>query len=100
MPTPTQAQRCAVQVVALAGGVAFCKNMLVPRQQTLAWAINASGVLAQYPQLRGAKVGVWGQILPPETVVMADDRIEIYTPILPEALKNHRANLRIRRQPT
>lgn len=93
MPTPPQSGRCQVEIVAQGGGISFRKSLPVPRQQTLAWAVNASGVWALYPQLKEAKLGVWGKVLPPTTVVQDGDRIEVYTPIDPDAVKKHRANL-------
>jgi len=93
MPTPAQSGRCQVEVVAMAGGIHFQKTLPVPRQQTLGWAVNASGLWALYPELRDAKLGVWGKVLPPTTVVAEGDRIEVYTPVNPEAVKKHRANL-------
>ncbi|MFN7163082.1 MAG: RnfH family protein [Pseudomonadota bacterium] len=93
MPTPVQATRYVVEVVALAGKVQFSKTLLVPHGQTLGWAMNASGLFALHPHLRTAEIGVWGKILPPETLVAKGDRIEVYQAIQPTALVAHRSKL-------
>ena len=93
MPTPKQASRCTVQIVAVASGQNFTKILPVPANQTIGWAVNASGLYALAPQLQGAKIGVWGKVLPPTTVVNDGDRIEVYGPVKPEALANHRITL-------
>lgn len=93
MPTPLQSTRYSVQVVALAGGVGFTKTMMVPHGQTLGWAVNASGLYALHPQLRDAELGVWGKVLPPETLVAEGDRIEVYQAVNADALAAHRAKL-------
>ncbi|NBV54356.1 MAG: RnfH family protein [Proteobacteria bacterium] len=80
MNTPKQTNRLSVQVVAVAGGIQFIKPMLVPRSQTVGWCANASGVYSLHPQLQGAKLGIWGKLTKPNTVVEEGDRIEIYTP--------------------
>ena len=97
MPTPRQATRVVVEVVAV-GGKAFVKAMPIPQGQTLGWAINASGLYAQRPELRGAAVGVWGKVLPPETLVAEGDRIEVYTAVTSATLAAHRARLRSKQQ--
>ncbi len=86
MPTPVQATRLQIEVVCATGGVGFQKTILVPTGQTLGWAVNASGVYSLYPALRGAALGIWGQVYPPETVLNDGDRAEIYHPVDPAAV--------------
>jgi putative ubiquitin-RnfH superfamily antitoxin RatB of RatAB toxin-antitoxin module len=64
--------------------------MLVPVGQSVGWCVNASGVLGQYPDTRDGKVGVWGKVVKPETVVLEGDRIEVYVACLPEAVAKAR----------
>ncbi len=99
MPTPAQHTRCMVEVVACGEGIHFSRRMPVPAQQTLGWAVNASGLFALHPKLQGAKLGVWGQVLPPATVVQPHDRIEVYLPVLPAAVQAHRAHLQKFKKP-
>jgi putative ubiquitin-RnfH superfamily antitoxin RatB of RatAB toxin-antitoxin module len=82
-----------VQIAAVANGQNFTKQLPVPAHQTLGWAVNASGLYALAPQLRTAKLGVWGKVLPPATVVAEGDRIEVYAPVNAAAVAAHRANL-------
>ena len=91
MATPLQAGRVTVQVICAAGGIAFAKTMLVPAHQTLGWCVNASGLYGQHPQLRSNKLGVWGKVMPPETGVQAEDRIEVYVPVSPQAVARARS---------
>jgi putative ubiquitin-RnfH superfamily antitoxin RatB of RatAB toxin-antitoxin module len=98
MPTPKQATRCLVEIVAVLGGLNFRKTLPVPAQQTLGWAVNASGLYALAPQLRTATLGVWGKVLPPATIVAEGDRIEVYTPVNVAALATHRANLQTKKK--
>lgn len=86
-----QAGRVRVEVVCAAGGIGFAKSMLVPASQTLEWCVNASGLYAMHPHVRGQKLGVWGKVMPPESVVQPDDRIEVYLPVDPRATAKARA---------
>jgi putative ubiquitin-RnfH superfamily antitoxin RatB of RatAB toxin-antitoxin module len=51
---------------------------------TVANVINASGLLQRYPslQLEQLKIGIWGKLVTLEQHVEAEDRIEIYRPLL------------------
>lgn len=55
----------------------------VPRGATLQDAIEASGILQQFPEidLNHAKVGVFGKVATLSAVVSAHDRVEIYRPL-------------------
>ena len=90
MVTPRQTGRVGVQVVCVAGGRGFSKDMLVPVGQTVGWCVNASGVVGLFPDVKNGKVGVWGKLVKPETVLMEGDRVEVYLPCLPEALAKAR----------
>jgi uncharacterized protein len=90
MATPLQAGRISVQIVCLAEGINFNKNMLVPVGQCVAWALNASGLYGKFPHLKNATVGLWGKKVNPTTVLAADDRIEVYTPVHAAAVQRAR----------
>ncbi|MBK7529733.1 RnfH family protein [Piscinibacter sp.] len=49
----------------------------------LADAIRASGVLDRHPELNlaQAKLGIWGRVQTPETVLRERDRVEVYRPL-------------------
>ncbi|MDD4914481.1 MAG: RnfH family protein [Methylococcales bacterium] len=57
--------------------------VLVAVGATLEQGIKASGILEQFPEIDLAtrKVGIFGQVCPPEKTVNAGDRIEIYRPL-------------------
>lgn len=50
---------------------------------TVAVAIKRSGILEQFPEIKFAhiKVGVFGKRVTLDSVLQADDRIEIYRPL-------------------
>ena len=76
--------RLSVQVCyALASEQALI-TVELPAGATLAQAIEASGILARYPQidLGAQKVGVFGKLKPLDTVLADHDRVEIYRPLL------------------
>lgn len=56
----------------------------VPEGATVREAIARSGILAQFPHidLETQKVGVFGRLVKPDTVLRAGDRVEIYRPIV------------------
>jgi hypothetical protein len=62
---------------------------------TLQQAIEASGVLARFPEidLSRAKVGVFGKITAPDGPLRAGDRVEIYRPLIadPKEVRRLRA---------
>ena len=93
MVTPLQSSRYAVDVVALTGDITFTKTVMVPHGQTLGWAVNASGLYAAHAVLQGNAIGVWGKVLPPETLVNEGDRIEVYQAVAPATITAHRQRL-------
>lgn len=62
---------------------------------TVVEAVQASGVLLKYPEidLPKAKLGIFGKLTKPETVLRDKDRIEIYRPLLadPKEVRKRRA---------
>ena len=69
---------------------------------TVEQAIEASGLLALEPQLRGSAldVGVWNRVARLDSPVSDGDRIEVYRPLTvdPKEARRIRANLRRRRR--
>ena len=62
---------------------------------TVLEAIQASGILEKYPQIDMAtsKVGIFGKLVKPDTVLREKDRIEIYRPLIadPKEVRRKRA---------
>ena len=100
MVTPKQQGRVQVKVLALADGVGFDKDMLVPKGQTVEWCLNASGLWSLHPTLVGGKVGIFGKLVTVDTVVEDGDRIEVYVPCDADAAKNAREFRRAIVKPT
>jgi putative ubiquitin-RnfH superfamily antitoxin RatB of RatAB toxin-antitoxin module len=58
-------------------------ELTLPAGATLADAIRASGLLARHGGLdvAQAKLGIWGRVQPPDTVLRERDRVEVYRPL-------------------
>ncbi|MBI4808141.1 MAG: RnfH family protein [Nitrosomonadales bacterium] len=58
-------------------------------------AIQASGILNKYPEIDIAtsKLGIFGKLIKPDTVLREKDRIEIYRPLIadPKEVRRKRA---------
>lgn len=67
----------------------------LPHPCTLQQAIEQSGILQQFPQvdLSRNKVGIFGKVKPLDTLLQAQDRVEIYRPLRadPKDLRRQRA---------
>jgi len=61
---------------------------------TVLEAIHLSGILLQYPNidLTKSKLGIFGKLIKPETILREQDRIEIYRPLLadPKEIRRQR----------
>jgi len=62
---------------------------------TLEQAVQRSGILEQFPEidLASSKVGIFGKISKPDTVLRDKDRVEIYRPLIadPKQVRKQRA---------
>ncbi|MBF0093439.1 MAG: RnfH family protein [Alphaproteobacteria bacterium] len=61
----------------------------VPEGATVAQAIEASGVMKQFPEinLEQNKTGVFGKAVKPDTVLEDGDRVEIYRALIADPKK-------------
>ena len=59
---------------------------------TLAEAIHVSGILEQFPEIDLAKnkVGIFGKLAKPDTVLREKDRVEIYRPLIADPKESRR----------
>ncbi|MBI0328086.1 RnfH family protein [Burkholderia plantarii] len=68
----------------------------VPENTTVRAAIEASGIVAQHPEIdvSVAKTGVFGKLAPLDTVLRDGDRVEIYRPLVvdPKAARQRRVD--------
>jgi len=71
-------------------------QLSAPLAATVAEAINASGILSQFPDIDLAKqkVGIFSQLCSLDTVVSNGDRIEIYRPLAQDPMEARRGRLR------
>jgi len=69
----------------------------LPVLSSIELAIQQSGILQQFPELKLAElvVGVFGKKLPPSTPLLGGERIEIYRPLRidPKTARRQRAAL-------
>ena len=67
----------------------------LPAGSTVAQAIEASGLLARYPEidLTKNKLGVYAKLAKPDTTLRDRDRVEIYRPLIadPKEVRKQRA---------
>jgi len=70
-------------------------RLKLPAGSTLQHAIEASGITRKFPQIDLAKctLGIYGKLARADTVLAAQDRIEIYRPLLadPKDIRKQRA---------
>ena len=68
----------------------------VPRGTCTAMAIRLSGIAARHPEIETVeiRVGIYGRVVTPETVMQDGDRVEIYRPLLadPKQARRRRAS--------
>ena len=58
------------------------RQLRLPPGATVADALQASGFHAEHPAWQGyADVGIDGKVVPPETPLASNDRVEIYRPL-------------------
>ncbi len=85
----------SVEVVYAAAEKQVLIRLLVVAGSTVLEAINASTILVQFPEIPEAKflanrVGIFGKITSLETVLKANDRIEIYRDLIIDPKQNRR----------
>lgn len=71
-------------------------RLKVPEGTTILEAARLSGLPERFPEveLNPARLGVFGRLCPPERIVAAGDRVEIYRPLRadPKDRRRQRAN--------
>lgn len=100
------AERLAVEVVIAFDGWAQAVTLEVPAGTTLRGAVERSRIdLAECARRAGLPAGGWtfgifGELLPPDTLLEAGDRVEIYRGLRddPKAIRRRRAAARAMRR--
>ncbi len=96
-------EQIEVTVVMAAGkGVVEVVPLTLERDSRIDTAIAASGLPARHPALRldEAKYGIWGKLMPAQTLLRGGDRIEIYSALIvdPKTARRRRAQKRLASQ--
>lgn len=88
-------QQIQIEVAYARPGEQALLSLRVAAGSTVAQAIEASGVLAKFPEIDLAqnKVGIFGKLTKLDTVVRERDRIEIYRALIadPKEVRRQRA---------
>lgn len=75
-------------------------QLRLPLGSTLRQAVEASGLIQKFPEidLVKSKLGIYGKIARANTVLCAEDRIEVYRPSIadPKEIRKRRAAARVR----
>ncbi len=70
-------------------------SLKVPAGTTVQAAIEASGLLAKYPEidLKKNKLGIWNKLAKVDAVLRDKDRVEVYRPLIadPKEVRKQRA---------
>jgi putative ubiquitin-RnfH superfamily antitoxin RatB of RatAB toxin-antitoxin module len=78
------------------------RDLTVAEGTTIQQAIMQSGILREVTaiDLTACKLGIYGKLKPPDTVLREHDRIEIYRPLIadPKETRRLRAELKARKQ--
>jgi len=84
-----------IEVVYALADVQTLIKKAVPEGTTVMGGIEASGILLKYPalDLSAHKLGIFGKLTKPDTVLRDKDRIEIYRPLIadPKEVRRRRA---------
>jgi len=89
-----------VSVVYLRPGLMFQRSVVLTAPATVANAIEASGILAELPELRMVEfaVGVFSRLCSPEDALHDGDRVEVYRPLTVDPKEARRIRVAIRRR--
>jgi len=70
-------------------------RMQVPVGCTVTTAIQMSGILIKYPAINPAvnKLGIFGKLVKPDTILREQDRVEIYRPLLADPKEIRRQSM-------
>ena len=65
-------------------------QLQVPQGTTALQAAQLSGLYDEYPHIQSYPLGVYGKVVASDYVLEADDRVEIYRPLLVDPKENRR----------
>jgi putative ubiquitin-RnfH superfamily antitoxin RatB of RatAB toxin-antitoxin module len=70
-----------VEVVYALPGRQALRSVSLNEGSTVEDALRASGLLAEFPEIKALRVGIFGKPAPRDTVLHDRDRVEIYRPL-------------------
>lgn len=92
---PEDTSPITVEVAYAKPGQQVLLGLVLPAASTVGQAIEASGLLVQFPELAGAAldVGLFGKVCPLGQTLKSGDRVEIYRKLLndPKDARRQRA---------
>ena len=70
-----------IEIVYALPGRQALRRVSLNEGSTVADALRASGLLAEFPEINALRAGIFGKPAPRDTVLHDRDRIEIYRPL-------------------
>jgi len=69
------------------------RRLSLPAGSSVADALRASGLLGEFPEIESTRVGIYGEVVSPDTRLRDRDRVEIYRPLQadPKEIRRTRA---------
>ncbi len=93
-----------VQVCYALPDEAWIEKLALPAGSTIAQALGASGLGVRFPELQSAieagdaRVGIFGKVKTPDTVLRDGDRIEVYRPLQADPKETRRRRAKHKQQ--
>ncbi len=87
-----------IEVVYASPEKQIVRQMNLPEGTTAEQAVKLSGILPQFPEIDLLKnrLGIYGKLAPPTTVLRNRDRVEIYRPLRVDPKENRRKRAKSR----
>ncbi len=85
--------RISIEVVYAPRLRQIVRRLSLPAGSSVADALRASGLLGEFPEIESARVGIYGEVVRPDTRLRDRDRVEIYRPLQadPKEIRRTRA---------
>ncbi len=92
MPQNNMRENLNIEIIYALPHEQILLRMQVPVGCTVTAAIQMSGILNKYPAIDLAvnKLGIFGKLVKPDTILREQDRIEIYRPLLADPKETRR----------
>lgn len=75
-----------ITVVYALPGRQIVRDLKLPADATLETALRQSGLLQEFPEIDPLRtpIGIYGRVMPHDTILRPGDRVEIYRPLREE----------------